>query len=77
MKKIDLFYEIGLRIQYLRFLKKWTQEDLAFHSGVNTHYICDMENGKRNPTIKVLNRVAISLGVTLEDFFKGINGNIM
>ncbi len=64
--------QLGMRITYLRKLKKWTQEDLAFEAHVNKNYLCDLENGKRNPTIDILSRIAKALDISLEFLFKGI-----
>ena len=64
--------ELGMRIRYLREQKKMTLEDLAFDSNVNKNYLSDLERGNRNPTVKILTRIASALGVTLEELFKGI-----
>ena len=64
--------QLGMRISYLRKQKKWSQEELSFNSGVNKNYICDIENGRRNPTLDILSRIAVGLDVTLEFLFKGI-----
>lgn len=64
--------QLGMRIAYLRKLKKWTQEDLAFNAHINKNYLCDLENGKRNPTVEILSRIAQAFDVTLEFLFKGI-----
>ncbi len=64
--------QLGMRIVYLRHLKKWTQEDLAFYAQINKNYLCDLENGKRNPTLQVLSRIADAFNISLEYLFKGI-----
>ncbi len=64
--------ELGMRVRYLREQKKMTLEDLAFESNVNKNYLSDLERGNRNPTVKILTRIAEALEVTLEELFKGI-----
>ena len=64
--------ELGMRIRYLREQKKMTLEDLSFESNVNKNYLSDLERGNRNPTVKILTKIAIALEVTLEELFKGI-----
>ncbi len=64
--------ELGMRVRYLREQKKMTLEDLAFESNVNRNYLSDLERGNRNPTVKILARIAEALEVTLEELFKGI-----
>ena len=70
---VNVNKELGMRIRYLRKSKDMTIEALAFESGINRNYLGDMERGKRNPTLVVLQRVAHGLGITLEELFKGIN----
>ena len=64
--------QLGMRIVYLRKQKGWSQLDLSIESGVNRNYLSDLENGRRNPTVDVLEKIANALGITLEFLFKGI-----
>ena len=64
--------ELGMRIRYLREQQKMTLEDLAFEADVNKNYLSDLERGNRNPTVKVLSKIADALGISLETLFKGI-----
>lgn len=76
MKKInndiDANYELGKRIQYLRSNRKMSQEDLALECEINKNYLSDLERGCRNPTVKVLAKIARGLGVSLSELFKGV-----
>ena len=69
---MDVNKQLGMRIKYLRSIKKWSQEDLALEAGINKNYLSDLERGSRNPTVKVLDKISKSLGITLEELFKGI-----
>ena len=64
--------QLGMRIIYLRKQKGWSQLDLSVESGINRNYISDLENGRRNPTVDVLEKICDALGITLEFLFKGI-----
>ena len=64
--------QIGKRIQYLRKQKGVSQLDLALDAGVNRNYLSDLERGERNPTLKVLVRIAEALGVDLSTLVKGV-----
>lgn len=64
--------QLGMRIRYLRSLRKWSQEDLALEANVNKNYICDLENGRRNPSLEILERISDALGITLSELFRGI-----
>ena len=69
---MDSNKELGMRIKYLRTLKHWSQEDLALEAEVNKNYLSDLERGTRNPTVKVLEKIARALSISLEELFKGI-----
>ncbi len=61
-----------MRITYLRNKKNVSQLELSIRSGVSKNYISDLENGRRNPTITILQKLANGLGVSLEKLFQGI-----
>lgn len=69
---MDIKLQFGMRLKYLREQKGWSQETLALHSEVNKNYISDLENGRRNPTLVVMDRLAIALGITLSELLKGL-----
>jgi len=64
--------QLGMRIRYLRSLRKWSQEDLALEANINRNYICDLENGRRNPSLDILERISYAFGITLSELFRGI-----
>jgi transcriptional regulator with XRE-family HTH domain len=61
--------KIGTRIKYLRNELKISQEELGFKSNVDRTYVTDVENGRRNISVEVLERVINGLGTTFKDFF--------
>ncbi len=65
-------FSLGKRIAHLRKTKKMSQLDLSVASGVAKTYLCELEGGKRNPSVLVLERIALALGVTLSDLFEGV-----
>lgn len=69
---MNILIQLGMRIRYLRKQKKMSQLDLSLESDVNRNYISDLEKGRRNPTILVLNKIAIALNTDLSNLFKGI-----
>ena len=50
--------QLGMRVKFLRKQKHWSQEDLALESNINKNYICDLENGRRNPSDKTKYKLA-------------------
>lgn len=68
--------QIGKRIQYLRKQKGISQLDLALDAGVNRNYLSDLERGERNPSLKVLVRIAEALGVDLSTLVQGVKEDL-
>lgn len=64
--------QLGMRIRYLRKKKGLSQEDLALDSGINKNYLSDLERGMRNPTVNILEKLAVTLEVSLSELFMGI-----
>ena len=47
----------------LRAQKGWSQEELAFESGLHRTYISDLERCARNPSISIIEKLAAGFGV--------------
>lgn len=54
----------------MREAKGLSQEQFADEAGIHRTYVSDLERGSRNPTIRVVDRVAKALGVTASDILK-------
>ena len=64
---MDIRKRVGLNLQRLRRDKELSQEELAHRADVHQTYLSGVEGGKRNPSIRVLERIAKGLGVDVED----------
>ena len=62
---------IGSRIRQRRDECRMTQEDLAFKADLSTHYLSQIEAGKRNPTLELLCRLCFALQLDLADLVNG------
>ncbi len=73
LKKIMLNHSIqvkvGKQIQKLRELKGLSQQDLAAKCNFEKSNMSRLEAGRVNPTLSTLEKVAISLDVTLVELF--------
>jgi transcriptional regulator with XRE-family HTH domain len=49
-----------------------SQEELAFRAEVNRTYIAKLELAQNQPTLTILDKVAVALGSDLPDFLKTI-----
>jgi transcriptional regulator with XRE-family HTH domain len=66
--------QLGMRISYLRKQRSWSQEELSFRSGIHKNYLSDLENGRRNPSLRIIESLTKAFDVSLSDLFKGIEG---
>lgn len=64
--------QLGMRIRFLRKERKMSQLDLALESNINKNYISDLEKGRRNPTLVILNKISVALKIDLATLMKGI-----
>lgn len=58
---------IGERIRELRIIKGFSQEKLALLSDLDRTYIPSIENGKRNISITVLERISKALDMSISE----------
>jgi transcriptional regulator with XRE-family HTH domain len=64
--------ELGRRIRSLRRRKGWTQVEMAVHLGINRGHLSDLEMGKREIGLLMLQVVARGLDTTMEKLLKGL-----
>ena len=55
---------LGKNLRRLREAKGWSQEAYADEAGIHRTYVSDIERAARNPTITVVEKLAVPLGVT-------------
>jgi len=63
---------LAKHVRELRKKKRWTQEQCAEQAQIATAYLSGVERGTRNPTVKVLSRIARAFGVTIGTLFDDI-----
>ena len=63
---------IGKRIRDIRISKGVSQSQLALMTSMTKSYMSEIEAGKKNLTLRTLQKIATSLGITLEDSFRGM-----
>jgi transcriptional regulator with XRE-family HTH domain len=60
---VDIRVRLGQNIRRLREEKGWSQEEYADRAGIHRTYVSDIERGRRNPTIMVVEKLAAPFGV--------------
>lgn len=61
--------KVGQRIKELRNELGISQEALANKAGVDRTYVTDVENGRRNISVELLEKLIKALGISIQDFF--------
>ena len=60
---MEVRQRLGSNVKRLRLAMGLSQEDFAHRAGVHRTYISDIELGKRNPTIEIVEQLAGALDV--------------
>jgi transcriptional regulator with XRE-family HTH domain len=60
---VDIRQRLGTNVRRLREAKGWSQEDYADRAGIHRTYVSDIERGRRNPTVTVVEKLAKPLGL--------------
>ena len=66
---MDIKIKVGQRIKELRKIILLSQEALANKADVDRTYVTDVENGRRNVSVEILDRLINALDVTVSEFF--------
>lgn len=60
---MNISQRLGRNVRGFREAKGWSQEDYADRAGIHRTYVSDIERGKRNPTISVVEKLAVPFGI--------------
>lgn len=72
IESVDIYHQLGKRIVYLRKKKHLSSFQLSLIADINRNYLSDLENGRRNPSLAVLRKIAYALEIDLSELFIGI-----
>lgn len=66
---MDIKDKVGQRVRELRHELGLSQEALANKAGVDRTYMTDVENGRRNISVEILEKIILALETCFQDFF--------
>jgi len=66
---MNIKVKVGQRIKQLRNELGISQEALGLKADVDRTYVTDVENGRRNVSVEILDRLIKALGVSISEFF--------
>ncbi len=64
---VNIRKQSGEHIRERRTARGLTQEELAHRAGLDYSYLNQIENGRRNPSLDAIDRIATALGVSVQD----------
>ena len=64
--------ELGKRVLALRRRKGWTQVEMAVHLGINRGHLSDLEMGKREIGLLMLQVIARGFDTTMAELLRGL-----
>ncbi len=67
--KENLAAPLGARLRTLRAARGMSRRILARDSAVSERYLAELENGRANPSIGVLARIGLAIGVDIAELF--------
>ena len=70
--KTDIVERFAERLKKVRKDKNITQIVLSEKAGIETTYLSDLENAKKEPCLRVIDMLATGLGVSMSELFKNI-----
>ena len=66
----EYLLRVGQNIAKARKRKKLTQVDVCVELKMDKPYLSSIENGRQNPTLLTLKKLADAIGVEVEEFLK-------
>lgn len=66
---MDIKQKVGNRIREIRKELQLSQEALAYKAEVDRTYVTDVENGRRNVSLEILERLITALEISFAAFF--------
>jgi transcriptional regulator with XRE-family HTH domain len=67
-----IWRKFGARLRALRRRRKWSQEEFAYRIGMDVSYLSELENGKKEPCLTRIHRIAQGFGLSISELMKGV-----
>lgn len=60
---MDICLRLGRNVRRLRLERGWSQEDYADRADIHRTYVSDIERGRRNPSLTLIEKLASPFGI--------------
>lgn len=62
--------KLGKTVRNLRVKKGLSQEQMSFYAKIDTHYLSNIETGKRNISLSILEKLADYFDMSISQFME-------
>lgn len=69
----DICISLGERIRELRLKRSWRQIDLAEETGMHENYVSDLELGRKEVCLRLLQTIAKAFDMEPHELLRGID----
>ena len=69
---MSLQKDLGITIKALRAEKGVSQEKLALSTGIDRRYMSDIENGRRNVSLEIIEKLAAFFEMKVSEFIQNV-----
>ena len=69
---MSLQKNLGLTLKALRAEKGVSQEKLALSTGIDRRYMSDIENGRRNVSLEIIEKLAAFFEMKVSEFIQNV-----
>jgi transcriptional regulator with XRE-family HTH domain len=66
----DIYQKLGQNVRKYRERAKLTQDRLCDTADISQYYLSQIENGRRKPTLDILNKIAEALNIQIFQLLK-------
>jgi len=70
--QMSLQKNLGLTLKALRAEKGVSQEKLALSTGIDRRYMSDIENGRRNVSLEIIEKLAAFFEMKVSEFIQNV-----
>jgi transcriptional regulator with XRE-family HTH domain len=68
----DIKKQFGERVRMLRKKRDWKLVDLSVETGLGRVFLSNLENGKHEPKLSTIKKLADAFGLTASQLLKGL-----
>ncbi len=73
LEKYEINIRFGKKLRLLRIENGYNQYDFAFDCDISEAYYGRIERGEFSPSLKTMNKIAQTLGITLSELLKNVD----